>query len=269
MDDHVSYKQASAFPGLFLSTARFTAFTFEPHYHLDCHVALVADGVQRQSFQGSSLLLTRGVIQLMPAGEVHDGKAADAPYTLHTFRLSPELLKGIGEEVTGKHCFPSHSAAVIRDAGLATQLLRMHAAMMQAATDPLLGESRVLDLFESLFARLLKPAPKVVAGALSTMQFRLLREFIEAHLPEKILLQDLASLLNLDRFTFLKMFKRTVGMTPHAWLIRLRLERALVLLKARDAMPIVEIAHAVGFFDQSHFTRAFQHAYGVNPSNFT
>jgi hypothetical protein len=52
-----------------LSTARFSAFRFEPHYHLDCHIALVADGVQRQSFQGASLLLTRGTIQLMPPGD--------------------------------------------------------------------------------------------------------------------------------------------------------------------------------------------------------
>lgn len=84
MDDHVSYKQALAIPGLFLSTARFTEFSFEPHYHLDCHIALVADGVQRQSFRGGSLLLTRGAIQLMPAGEVHDGKAPPMSRTRST-----------------------------------------------------------------------------------------------------------------------------------------------------------------------------------------
>lgn len=174
----------------------------------------------------------------------------------------------MGEEVTGKHYFPSHSASVVRDANLAAQLLWMHAAMAQATTDPLLSEGRVLDLFESLFARLLRPAPKVVAGSLSQAQLRLLREFMEEQLCEKIMLQGLAELLGLDRFTFLKLFKRTVGMTPHAWLIRLRLERAFVLLKVADAMPVAEIAHAVGFFDQSHFTRAFRQAYGVTPSNF-
>jgi quercetin dioxygenase-like cupin family protein len=107
MHEEVQYSHSTDIPGLILSKARFAEFRFEPHYHLDCHIALIASGVQRQSFRGESLLLTRGAIQLMPAGEVHDGVAgADESYTLQTFRLSPALLNGFGEEITGKHYFP-------------------------------------------------------------------------------------------------------------------------------------------------------------------
>jgi AraC-like DNA-binding protein len=94
------------------------------------------------------------------------------------------------------------------------------------------------------------------------------RDFTEARLCDKILLEDLALLLGLDRFRFLKLFKRTVGMTPHAWLLRLRLERAVELIKVNRDMSITDVAHAVGFFDQSHFTRAFRDAYGVTPARF-
>ena len=76
MPEEVQYSHSADIPGLILSTARFAEFRFEPHYHLDCHIALIANGVQRQSFRGESLLLTRGAIQLMPPGEVHDGVAA-------------------------------------------------------------------------------------------------------------------------------------------------------------------------------------------------
>jgi AraC-like DNA-binding protein len=57
-------------------------------------------------------------------------------------------------------------------------------------------------------------------------------------------------------------------MTPHAWLLRMRLEKAVSLINANRNMPITEIAHAVGFFDQSHFMRAFREAYGVTPARF-
>ncbi|CAN7209309.1 AraC family ligand binding domain-containing protein [Paraburkholderia hospita] len=50
VSEEVKYNHSADIPGLILSTARFAEFRFEPHYHLDCHIALVASGVQRQSF---------------------------------------------------------------------------------------------------------------------------------------------------------------------------------------------------------------------------
>ena len=269
MRDEIHYRRAMEIPGLVLGTARLSAFRFEPHYHLDWHVGLVAAGVQRQSFQGQSLLLTPGTIQLMPPGEVHDGvSAAEGAYTLKTFRLSPALLKGLGEEVTGRHRLPSQAATVLHDEPLADHLIGMHAALQDATPDPLLQEGRVMDLFESLFGRLLRPVPQSIPGSLTPRQFSHIRDFVEAGLGEKIVLEDLAGLLDLDRFRFLKLFKRGVGMTPHAWLLRLRLERAVELMTTGRDRSITEIAHAVGFFDQSHFTRAFREAYGVTPARF-
>ncbi len=269
MREEVHYSRATAIPGLVLSTARFADFRFEPHYHLDWHVALITEGVQRQSFKGEALLLAPGAIQLMPPGEVHDGLAGGtASYTLQTFRLSSSLLKGLGEEITGKHHFPSQAAAVFRDPRLADQLLKMHANLRQAEAGPLFSETCVLDLFEILFARLLQPSPQVVAGKLTQQQLRSVRDFMEVHLSDKIVLDDVATLLGLDRFRFLKLFKHTVGMTPHAWLLRLRLESAVELMKANSEMAMTDVAHAVGFFDQSHFTHAFRHAYGVTPARF-
>ncbi len=269
MQDEILYRRAAGIPGLVLGTARLSDFRFEPHYHLDWHVGLIAAGVQRQSFQGASVLLTRGTIQLMPPGEVHDGvSAADSAYTLKTFRLSSDLLRGLGEAVTGRHHLPTQAAVVLHDEGMAIDLIDMHAALQGATADPLLQESRVVDLFESLFGRLLQPAPQCIAGLLTPRQFARIRDFVESCLAEKIVLEDLAGLVDLDRFRFLKLFKRSVGMTPHAWLLRLRLERAVELMAVAVDRPITEIAHAVGFFDQSHFTRAFRQAYGVTPARF-
>ena len=269
MQEEVQYKHLAHIPGLTLSTARFSSFRFEPHYHLDCHIALVTEGSQRQSLRGESLTLTRGGIQLMPSGEVHDGVAgSDASYTMQTFRLSPALLNGLGQEVTGKHHFPSQAAMVLQDASLAEQLFHIHTALRQPSAEPVMSDTLVLGLFESLFARLKQPTPLTVSGTLSPLQLARVREFMEAHLCEKIVLEDLSQLVDLDRFRFLKLFKRATGMTPHAWLLRLRLERALALMRQHRQMPMTEVAHAVGFFDQSHFTRAFRRAYGVTPAQF-
>lgn len=269
MHEEVQYSRATAIPGLVLSAARFADFRFEPHYHLDFHIALVTDGVQRQSFKGESLLLTPGTIQLMPAGEVHDGDAVEADaYSLQTFRLDPSLLASVGEEVTGKQHFPAQAAAVLRDAGLARQLLTLHSTITGSLAEPLEMEIRLIDLFDSLFARLRQPAPQVISGRLTSSQLLRVRDYMEANLGEKIALEELAALVNLDRFRFLKQFKSAVGMTPHAWLLRLRLETALKLIQARAGSSMTELAQTVGFFDQSHFTRTFRNAYGTTPARF-
>ncbi|WP_231985572.1 helix-turn-helix transcriptional regulator [Pseudomonas vancouverensis] len=50
-------------------------------------------------------------------------------------------------------------------------------------------------------------------------------------------------------------------------MLRLRLEHACALL-SRSGQPIIDVAQAVGFYDQSHFNRAFRHAFGVAPSRY-
>ena len=102
MTEYAQFQQVSEIPGLVLSTARFTDFSFDRHFHLDLHVGLVTDGVQRQRVNGKAVLHGPGTVVLMPPGEIHDGVTADGSQsTLRTFRLSQELLASVAEEIGG------------------------------------------------------------------------------------------------------------------------------------------------------------------------
>jgi len=74
------------------------------------------------------------------------------------------------------------------------------------------------------------------------------------------------SLLTLPRqahvspFHFARLFRVTVGVSLHQFVLRLRLERAVRFMKARK-MPLAQIAVQCGFHDQPHFTRAFQRVF--------
>ncbi len=270
MTDRVEYKRSNEIPGLVLSEARFSDFRFERHYHLDYHVALVTEGIQRQGFHGETLLLTPGSIQLMPPGEVHDGNSAgNESYTLKTFRVSPQLLNGIAEEISEQDRFPALGGAVLQDAALAGHLSRLHDALRMAppGAEPIAAQSEWLTLLDRLFVQARIVKPRFVKGTLTSAQWRRVRDYCDVHLSEKITLEELAALCCLERFHFLKLFKQTVGMTPHAWVIRLRLERACSLMRRTDCC-LVEVAQQVGFYDQSHFNRAFRQAFGVSPSKY-
>jgi len=79
-------------------------------------------------------------------------------------------------------------------------------------------------------------------------------------------LEDLAAAAGLSAFHLLRVFKKATGLTPHAWLTQLRVERARHLLLA--GVTPAETALATGFYDQSHFTNTFRRFMGVTPRRY-
>jgi AraC family transcriptional regulator len=60
-------------------------------------------------------------------------------------------------------------------------------------------------------------------------------------------------------------FAQAVGVSPHRYIVRMRLERAVELMRARRS-GLAEIAACTGFADQSHLSRWVRRVYGVSPS---
>lgn len=269
MSDRVHYRHLADMPGLVLGAARFSTFTFDRHFHLDYHIGLVADGVQRLGYGGKTVLAGPGSVSLMPPGEIHDGVGVgEQGYTLKTFRLSRELLASVAEDVSGASREPELASAMLEDPRLAERLVRLFDFMhANGHSGTLAAQSEWLRLLGVLLMRSRAIAPQRASGALSRQQWQRVREYCCAHLSEKITLDALAALSELGRFQFLRQFKQAIGMTPHAWLLRLRLEHACALL-ARGSQSIAEVAQGVGFYDQSHFNRAFRQAFGVAPSAY-
>ncbi|CAE6779012.1 HTH-type transcriptional activator RhaS [Paraburkholderia aspalathi] len=269
MTENVQFQQVSEIPGLVLSTAHFADFSFDRHFHLDFHVGLVTDGVQRQRVNGKTVMHAPGTVVLMPPGEIHDGVVEDGSQsTLKTFRLSRELVASVAEEISGHHREPEFAGALLEDPLLAGHLLRLHDAMRRrSAASGLEMQTEWLTLLECLLSQARAIVPETVPGSLSRIQWERVKDYCFSHLSDKITLDELAALCSLGRFQFLKQFRQTIGMTPHAWLLRLRLERACALL-SRSSQAIATVAQEVGFYDQSHFNRAFRQAYGVAPSSY-
>lgn len=91
--------------------------------------------------------------------------------------------------------------------------------------------------------------------------------WIDAYSHRAIGLEDAASQAELSPFHFLRLFTRTLGVTPHQYLVQSRLRHAARLL-ADDERSITDIAYDVGFGDLSNFVRTFHRAAGVSPRGF-
>jgi AraC family transcriptional regulator len=92
-----------------------------------------------------------------------------------------------------------------------------------------------------------------------------IREYVSTHLSEPIDVADLARLAGRRSFHFSRVFARSVGMTPHRYVVHLRLQAAIA--RVRDGRAgLAEIAAATGFADQSHLSRWVRRVHGVAPS---
>ncbi len=96
-------------------------------------------------------------------------------------------------------------------------------------------------------------------------RIQLADEFMKCHLGEPLSLEDLANLVHMSRFHFLREFKLATGETPLARLNRLRCQEAVRLLNFTD-FSLKEIAVRLGFADASHFSRNFRRETGASPS---
>ena len=104
-----------------------------------------------------------------------------------------------------------------------------------------------------------------VRGALGKDVLQRLRDYIIAHLDEPIEVADLAEIAGRSEFHFTRVFARSVGVTPHRYVVHQRLRRAVELL--RDGRSgLAEAAASTGFADQSHLSRWVRRVHGVSPT---
>jgi AraC family transcriptional regulator len=102
---------------------------------------------------------------------------------------------------------------------------------------------------------------------LSPGQVRLVTDYMESHLNEKTTISELAKLVDLTRFHFIRSFKQSVGVPPHQFMIQRRVERAKEMLAERSN-SIADVAAGSGFNSSIQLSRAFRRVVGVTPSEF-
>jgi AraC-like DNA-binding protein len=102
--------------------------------------------------------------------------------------------------------------------------------------------------------------------AFSTEQMARIDRYIDGHLDEPIPLLALSAEVRLSTWHFLRRFRTTTGMPPHAFITQRRLRHAQRLLAETD-QAIVDVALDVGM-SHSHFSCLFLRTFGVSPRSF-
>jgi AraC family transcriptional regulator len=105
------------------------------------------------------------------------------------------------------------------------------------------------------------------AHRLDHIRLRRVLDYIAANIGDDITLENLAGIAGYSTFHFARTFTRAMGISPHRYISRIRLENAMAELAA-GRLPLAEIALNAQFSSQASFTRAFHRAAGMTPREY-
>lgn len=108
--------------------------------------------------------------------------------------------------------------------------------------------------------------PANVPSTRSAAAIQRVLQHIDQNLGQPLALSELARLAGLSIWRFATVFRQQVGISPHRYICRLRVERAQELMR-RGLSPACAASEA-GFYDQSHLSRHFKTICGVTPGQF-
>jgi AraC family transcriptional regulator len=92
-------------------------------------------------------------------------------------------------------------------------------------------------------------------------------DYIYANLGHDLTIIELAAVANMSAHHFSSCFKRSIGVTPHQWVVRARIREGARLLRSQST-SVAEVALTLGFASQTHFTDVFRRATGTTPHHY-
>ncbi|MEM6255998.1 MAG: AraC family transcriptional regulator [Cyanobacteria bacterium P01_D01_bin.156] len=225
--------------------------------------------VQRQDGKTHTALYRRGDMLITPANTPLFVRWEGDENCLQ-IQLPEAFLKQVAEETLGKN---SDRMTLVPTFQSRQQQLESISTLLLAEVRQPNGRLYLDSLANVLAVQLLRnygttsTQLPTYEGGLPTYQLNRVLDYIDAGLAGEIKLADLAGLLNMSPFHFGRMFKQSMGISPHQYVIQQRLERAKHLLKHSN-QTIIEIAFECGFNSHSHLSKQFRKVIGVTPKTF-
>ena len=229
-------------------------------------VAVVLAGTFQYRNNLGTALMTPGALLLGNAGESfecgHEHGYGDRCIAFH---YSSDYFQRLIRDVTGSRCalvFRHNRVPPIR--ATSDLVAKVCAGLGRNALDQLWWEQAAILTASRVVAVSAGTAavqePSVSALARVTNVLRR----VEHQLEKNISVHELADCAGLSPFHFIRSFRRLTGLTPHQYLLRLRLQRAAVSL-AHSNVKVLDAALDCGFGDLSNFNRNFRREFGCAP----
>lgn len=248
--------------GLSCLCADFTDHDYPPHSHEALVVAVTEAGGSEFRSRGQINEAGPSCLLVFNPTEPHSGRMARSRrWRYRGLYLAEPALDTLARSLQ-VDTIPYFTSNVFHDADLITDFLSLH-QVLQQGTDPLLEQEKLVGSFGCLFRRHGSLGNRIPVADSDRKSVSRLRALMRQRYCDHLSLEDMGDVVDLTPFQLIGLFKRTVGLTPHAYLTQVRLKAAI--REMRNGASIVEAALAAGFYDQSALNNHFKRTYGITP----
>lgn len=230
---------------------------FKKHFHQNYSIGLITNGAHKLELRGEKFLIKEQEIKIINPYEPHFA-TEDSSWQYINFMPSYDTINVVAKEVYHKEMKENiYFSNKIIDTTAMKYFLGLYGAKQNA----LAHQESLIEFIAYLLEN--HSSSKFKSP---TIDFSIAKsvEYIHDCFLDDIDLETLAVISHLSKYHFLRLFKEKTLLTPHQYIINLRIEYAFGLIQKE--MPLSLVAHSCGFSDQSHFTRLFRQRFGFTPS---
>ncbi|MDM0025303.1 AraC family transcriptional regulator [Variovorax saccharolyticus] len=260
------YWHAPGLPGMDLLQADFTSHDYAPHVHDSLVVAVTETGGSEFRSRGRTDLARPQALLVFNPSEPHSGRMGGSDrWRYRSFYLAEPAIQGVLKAV-GIDQPGYFTSNAVPDQDLVARFLALHHALDSEAPDELLHRELLVRSFGDLLRRHGQAARRMPKVPGDTAALAPALELMRDCYADSLTLEQLGAAAGLTPFQLIVAFKRTLGLTPHAYLTQLRLRGALRHL--RSGQPVADAALASGFYDQSALNKHFKRTFGMTPLQY-
>jgi AraC-like DNA-binding protein len=237
------------------------------HQHEELILTTIKAGNINILFNEKTDSLKPNQISIVNPNEVHAATLSDVKsFGCYVLYLNKKWCKEIQKSLFTQSSFLNIQTSLIEDNSMYLEFISICDELFMNDISNIEKEEKLIELISKIFLKFCHTNEK---AQLDTKNFKIankIKDYLIANIENEISLQDIAEYMQLSTIHILRVFKKEFGLPIHSYILNEKVHLAKDLLSQN--MPISEVAHSSGFFDQSHLNKSFKRVFQLTPKEY-
>ncbi|WP_316896613.1 AraC family transcriptional regulator [Pseudodesulfovibrio indicus] len=242
-------------------------FSYAKHAHEELALGVTTGGVQEFECEGRQFRSLPGDIIAFNPGDVHNGNPGNGEALKYTMLYldTEDFYPLIRCSAETRHTRFRIAGTHFRDSVLRSLILKMSRLVAGGKYLSVEYDQYRYEIAKCLARRMSIFSEEDWTRDKDTLLMRA-REYIHDNVAGDISIDELGQVASMSKYHFIRLFRSQFGLTPHQYILNLKVNKARFFLEA--GLPPSDVAQQFGFFDVSHLNRHFKRAFGLTPKQY-